>query len=231
MLTETAEKRLNTIREFTDLGAGFKIAMRDLEIRGAGNLLGSAQHGNIAAVGFATYCTMLDNAVKKLQREKKGEPPPRALPDTRIEFSDDAYIDDAYSKKSEVKIELYRRLAALDTEEELADFQKEMEDRFGKPTAPVTRLLAIAHLRVLAKNLGVGSIGTEGDSWLLTWADEAPLAHFSVMDLSPEYLQAIHILPQAPLRVTIQKRMIGETPVSWLTDFLTAVKENCGASG
>lgn len=231
VLTETAEKRLNTIREFTDLGAGFKIAMRDLEIRGAGNLLGSAQHGNIAAVGFATYCTMLDNAVKKLQREKKGEPPPRALPDTRIEFSDDAYIDDAYSKKSEVKIELYRRLAALDTEEELADLQKEMEDRFGKPTAPVKRLLAIAHLRVLAKNLGVGNIGTEGDSWLLTWADETPLAHFSVMDLSPEYLQAIHILPQAPLRVTIQKRIIGEKPVSWLTDFLTEIKRNCEANG
>ncbi len=224
MLTETAEKRLNTIREFTDLGAGFKIAMRDLEIRGAGNLLGSAQHGNIAAVGFATYCTMLDTAVKKLQREQKGEPPPRALPDTRIEFSDDAYIDDAYSKRSEVKIELYRRLAALDTEEELSDLEKEMEDRFGKPTAPVKRLLAVARLRVLAKQLGIGSIGTEEDHWLITWADETPLSHFDPTKLSAEYWENIHFLPQAPLRVTIKKSATGKNPIPWLTGFLEAVK-------
>ncbi len=228
MLTETAEKRLNTIREFTDLGAGFKIAMRDLEIRGAGNLLGSAQHGNIAAVGFATYCTMLDAAVKRLQCEQKGEAPPRELPDTRIEFSDDAYIDDGYSKNAEVKIELYRRLAALETEEELAELQKEMADRFGKPTAPVKRLLSVARLRVLAKNLGVGSIGTEEDAWLITWADEKPLAHFSPMELPAEYLKLIHFLPQAPLRVTIKKQAVPEKPIPWLIGFLTAVKENCG---
>ena len=229
MLTETSEKRLNTIREFTDLGSGFKIAMRDLEIRGAGNLLGSAQHGNIAAVGFATYCTMLSAAVKKLECSQKGEPPPRALPDTRIEFAGDAYIDDAYSKRSEVKIELYRRLAALDTPEELSDLRKEMEDRFGKPTAPVKRLLAVARLRVSAKNLGIGSIGTEGDVWMITWSDESPLAHFSPLALPAEYLGNIHFLPQAPLRVTIKKQVTSKTPILWLTGFLAAIQKNCEA--
>ncbi len=231
ILTEVAEKRLNTIREFTELGAGFKIAMRDLEIRGAGNLLGSAQHGNIAAVGFATYCTMLDAAIRKLKAERAGEPLPKSLPRTRIEFTGDAYLDDAYIKKPELKIEIYRRLADVSTQAELRDLVDEVIDRFGTPSVPAEKLFTVARLRVLAQHLGIGSIVSEGEFVMLTWAEEEPLKNFRVMELPREFLYKIHILPQSPLRVTMSKASITGDLQKWLYDFLTAIRENCEKHG
>ena len=229
MLSEVSEKRLNTIREFTELGSGFKIAMRDLEIRGAGNLLGSAQHGNIAAVGFATYCTMLDTAIKKLKAARAGEPLPKVLPHTKIEFIGDAYLDDAYIKKPELKIEIYRRLACVDTEKELDDLLDEVIDRFGNLTEPAKKLFDAARLRVLASSLGIGSIASEGDAIMITWADEELLQNFEVMELRPEYLYKIRILPQAPLRVKMAKAVVPDNLQKWLFDFLTEIRKNCEA--
>ncbi len=154
ILTETAEKRLHAMKEFAQLGAGFKIAMRDLEIRGAGNLLGSQQHGHIASVGFEMYCQLLEEAVSRLQKKA---PPPRE-DDPTINLQVEAYISDDYISDAMHKIEIYQRVAAVESDEELAELFDELIDRFGEPPASVRNLLVIARMKFMSKALGVQSI-------------------------------------------------------------------------
>ena len=159
VLAETAEKRLAAIRDFTDLGSGFKIALRDLEIRGAGNLLGPEQHGHIASVGFDLYCRLLEEAIKErrsVKEEKKPEPP-----EPTIELSFDAYIPDQYISDPGQKVEMYKKIASISTAEEADEVADEIEDRFGYPPAPVLNLLEIARLKNYAKHLGITAISSE----------------------------------------------------------------------
>lgn len=154
VLTETAEKRLQAMKEFAELGAGFKIALRDLEIRGAGNLLGSEQHGHIATVGFEMYCQLLDEAVQTL---KYGKPRPE-VPEPVIDIAVEAYIDGGYLADAMHKIEIYQRVAAIRTEEQISRLREDLTDRFGALTPPVRRLLAVARIKNYARNLGIRSI-------------------------------------------------------------------------
>jgi transcription-repair coupling factor (superfamily II helicase) len=156
VLTETAEKRLSAIREFTELGSGFKIAMRDLEIRGAGNLLGPEQHGQIAAVGFELYCRLLDEAI----REKKGEITPEP-PEPVIEIPVDAYIPAQYIPDSKQKVEIYKKIAGASTLEAVELVNDEILDRFGNPLPPVANLIDISRIKALAKEIGFASIAKE----------------------------------------------------------------------
>lgn len=153
VLAETAEKRLAAIRDFTDLGSGFKIALRDLEIRGAGNLLGPEQHGHIAAVGFELYCRLLEEAMKERQGEKKVEPP-----EPVIELAVDAYLPETYIKDSGQKVEIYKKIAALRSLEEVDALEEEMKDRFGPLPAPAGNLLETVRVKILAKHLGISTI-------------------------------------------------------------------------
>ncbi len=145
MLKEVAEKRLAAIKEFTDLGSGFKIAMRDLEIRGAGNLLGQEQHGHMAAVGYDLYCKMLGEAVKK---EKGGMVEEHF--DTTIDLDIDAYLPETYVVSEEQRLDLYKRIALIDSEEGRDEMLDELIDRFGEPSRSVQNLLFIAMLRMEA---------------------------------------------------------------------------------
>lgn len=154
VLTETAEKRLHAMKEFAQLGAGFKIAMRDLEIRGAGNLLGSQQHGHIASVGFEMYCQLLENAVNKLQNKI----PEKIIPDTEVNLSVEAYLDEKFISSNAHKIEIYQRLAVVKNSAELRDLTDEIIDRFGDPPEPVINLFQIAKIKFTAKNLDIQSI-------------------------------------------------------------------------
>ncbi len=154
VLTETAEKRLQAMKEFAELGAGFKIAMRDLEIRGAGNLLGSQQHGHIASVGFEMYCKLLEEAVQALKEGK----PVEEIPEPVIEVQAEAYLDGGYIQDAMHKIEIYQRIAAIRTNDEIRNLLDELIDRFGEPTPVVMRLLEIARIRNYARRLGVRSI-------------------------------------------------------------------------
>ena len=153
VLTEEAYERLKTIGEFTDLGSGFKIAMRDLEIRGAGNLLGQAQSGHIAAVGFDLYCQMVTEAVGEL----KGEPVEEPL-DITIDVPADANLPRDYVQRDDVRMEAYRRLAAVTAEADVDDVRAEWEDRYGPPPAPAAALLDVARLRVECVRLGIRTI-------------------------------------------------------------------------
>ena len=127
LLKEEAEKRLQAIREFTELGSGIKIAMRDLEIRGAGNVLGAEQHGHMEAVGYDLYCKMLNQAVLAL----KGEETEEESYATSVECDIDAYIPAAYIKNEYQKLDIYKRISAIETEDEYMDMQDELLDRFG----------------------------------------------------------------------------------------------------
>ena len=158
VLTENAEKRLHAMKEFAQLGAGFKIAMRDLEIRGAGNLLGAQQHGHIASVGFEMYCQLLNEAVKKLQQL----PVEEVLPDPTISLPIEAYIDDKYISSSMNKIEIYQRLAVLRDDSEINDLLDELIDRFGDPTPPVVNLLKFTRIKCAAKKMGLASLQLDG---------------------------------------------------------------------
>jgi transcription-repair coupling factor (superfamily II helicase) len=152
-LTEEAYERLRTIGEFTDLGSGFKIAMRDLEIRGAGNLLGGLQSGHIAAVGFDLYCEMVTEAVGELTGEKPPEPF-----EVTIDVSADAYLPRDYVSRDDVRMEAYRRLAAVTTEADVDDIRDEWLDRYGPLPPPAETLLDVARLRAECVRLGITTV-------------------------------------------------------------------------
>ncbi|WAA09482.1 transcription-repair coupling factor [Fervidibacillus albus] len=154
ILTEVAEKRLQTIKEFTELGSGFKIAMRDLSIRGTGNILGAQQHGFIESVGFEMYSQMLKEAIEKRKGEVQTEDPLSI----EIDIGLDAYIPDEYISDGYQKIEMYKRVRGIEKIEDINELQKEMIDRFGKYPEEVDRLFSIAKMRVWAGRAQVESI-------------------------------------------------------------------------
>ena len=159
MLKETAEKRLQAIREFTDLGSGFKIAMRDLEIRGAGNLLGAEQSGHMEAIGYDLYCKMLNDAVKRL----KGEKDDIEDFETTIDLMIDAFIPATYVRNEMQKLELYKRIATIETEEEYSDMSDELLDRYGDLPMAVVNLLKIALLKAKAHKAYIVQIEQKGN--------------------------------------------------------------------
>ncbi len=154
MLKEVAEKRLSAIREFTELGSGFKIAMRDLEIRGAGNILGAEQHGHMEAVGYDLYCKMLNDAVLVM----KGEKEESEDFDTAIDINIDAYIPSSYIRNEITKLNMYKKIALIENQSEYEDIQDEIVDRFGEPPKAVQNLLRVALLKAMAHNAQITEI-------------------------------------------------------------------------
>ena len=170
MLKEQAEKRLQAIREFTDLGSGFKIAMRDLEIRGAGNLLGKSQHGHMEAVGYDLYCKMLNEAVKHL----KGESAEVDFP-TVVDLDVDAYIPPSYIMNEVQKLDIYKRIAGVADETECADMKEELMDRFGEIPVSVDNLLRIALLRRQAHELYLAEVQGKNEVLTFSFTQNAPI--------------------------------------------------------
>jgi len=154
IITESAKKRLQAIKEFTELGSGFKVALRDLEIRGAGNILGAEQHGFMVEIGFDLYCRLLEEAVAKI----KNLPPREEEPQPRLELKMNAYLPSSYISSQNQKIELYQRIYAVNSGEELREIEEEMRDRYGALPPPAQNLLQIAALRLLARRLGIASM-------------------------------------------------------------------------
>jgi transcription-repair coupling factor (superfamily II helicase) len=165
-LSSNSAKRLRAIEEFSDMGAGFAIAMRDLEIRGAGNILGTQQSGHIATVGYELYCELLEQAVRRMKQM-----PPKETIEVRIDLPGEAFIPRAYVPDMRMKIDLYRRLTRVTTREELADIQAEMVDRFGAVPSPVARLVKFAELRIAAAKWQIESIGREDGYVVMPFTD------------------------------------------------------------
>ncbi len=176
-LTETAKQRLQAIFEATELGAGFQIALRDLEIRGAGNLLGAEQSGYMAAIGFDLYVKLLSGAVERMRALLRGEPPPpdREAPAVTIDLPISAHLPPAYVPDINARLAVYQRLSAADGPERVSEIAQEMVDRFGEPPPLVRNLLYVAVLRSLAQRAGIQSIAAEGDAAVLRAREEQPL--------------------------------------------------------
>lgn len=183
-LSSEAEQRLMAIREFTELGSGFKIAMRDLEIRGAGNLLGAEQSGAMASVGFDLYCQLLEQAVSELRGEPVADDvlPPVDLPVT-------AHIPEDYIPSEAERIYFYKRMSAVRSTEDIASLLEELEDRFGDPPRPVWTALDVLRLRLRAKHAGIAGIRTERKQVALKFAPGARLTAEAVRLLTLAYKQ------------------------------------------
>ena len=182
MLKEIAEKRLAAIREFTDLGSGFKIAMRDLEIRGAGNLLGAQQSGHMEAVGYDLYCKMLNEAV----RHEKGEIEEDDF-NTAIDLNVDAYIPESYISNVYQKLDIYKRIAAIETEEDMDDMLEELIDRFGDIPKKVQQLLTIASLKALAHSAYITEVTGKGSGIKMTMYEKAKVKPEKIPELITKY--------------------------------------------
>ena len=169
ILKEEAEKRLKAIREFTDLGSGFKIAMRDLEIRGAGNLLGAEQSGHMEAVGYDLYCKMLNESLLQMKGEQKEED----CFETTIDLALDAYIPAAYVPSESQKLSLYKRISFIETQEEYEDMTDELTDRYGDVPAPLLRLMDVALLKAAAHRAFLLSVEQKGTKIYFTMNPQA----------------------------------------------------------
>lgn len=213
VLSEVAQKRLQAIRDFTELGAGFKIAMRDLEIRGAGNLLGAEQHGQIAGVGFDLYCRLLEKTINTLQNG--GNPDEPVAPDPVIEMKLDAYIPDGYIDNPRYKLELYHRFGDMKYEDR-NDLMDEIIDRFGNPPQQVVNLWRVAALRDLCRKLKITGIAVRPGEIRITFDPHSKA--------NPDVLQALirEYVPRATLKMgpqpqfILKTRGLKEEPLQWL---------------
>ncbi|MDR0357555.1 MAG: transcription-repair coupling factor [Clostridiales Family XIII bacterium] len=168
IVSEIAEKRLRTIKEFTELGAGFKIAMRDLEIRGAGNLLGSEQHGHMVTVGYELYCKMVEDAVRALS----GTPAREADIDAQIDLPFPAFIPNDYIEDEILRLQIYKKISMIETLEDAEDILAELSDRFGPPPEAAERLVFVSLMRQFAVAAGIETVKAEKGCVVLRYASE-----------------------------------------------------------
>jgi len=176
VLSEIAEKRLQAIKEFTEFGSGFKIAMRDLQIRGAGNLLGPQQHGHIDSVGYDMYCKLLAEAVNEL----RGIPYEKEEEEISIDINVSAYIDNDYINDENQKIDMYKKIASINDDHDVLDIEDELMDRYGEIPQPVKNLLEIAYIKSLAKACGFSSVQEKNDTVIFQYSENKSI-NFEVL--------------------------------------------------
>lgn len=221
VLQETAEKRLQTIREFTEFGSGFKIAMRDLEIRGAGSLLGAEQHGHMETVGYDLYCKLLDEAVRKL----KGEVNTDSF-DTSMDISVNAYIPDYYIKSEEQRLEIYKKISLINGMESFYDVQEEIEDRYGDLPRCVQTLLDVALVKYEAHQMDVISVAEKQKNIIITFRANAgistdALTKLLIMKDSP-YMFTASAEPYITIKTAPKS---GINALQYVKNFIQSIKE------
>ncbi|MBE3571414.1 MAG: transcription-repair coupling factor [Moorella humiferrea] len=227
VLGEVAEKRLAAIREFTALGSGYKIALRDLQIRGAGNLLGPEQHGHMLAVGFDLYCQLLEEAVQKLKRqrgeillqEKEGPPP------ASVELHVDTFLSDDYIPDDALKMEFYQRLMAAGDLSQVEAIAEEMEDRFGRPPAAAENLISLSRVRLLAREVGVAGVHQNGREVELHFGHTHNLRGEKLMHLTQHFPRKLTFSSAGGLTIKVRTAGLDQQGLlTLLEDVLTRIK-------
>ena len=213
LLTEVADKRLKAIKEFTEFGSGFKIAMRDLEIRGAGSLIGEMQHGHMEQVGYDTYCKLLDEVVK----EMKGLDIEEDI-DITIDINVSSFIPDSYIENGSQKIEVYQNIALCKNEEDLKNIQEDIIDRFGKMPKEVYNLLEIARIKNMCKNLGITKITQRQNNIVFNFNPE--IFTLDIDKLIKEYKNRVKFSQAREPYITYRL----ENPVNVLNEILNFLK-------
>ena len=214
-ITEGAQKRLRVIEEFTDLGSGFKIALRDLEIRGAGNILGGEQHGHIVTVGYELYCRLLEEAVMALRGEKVEE-----TMETRINLPVEAYLPDNYVPDSRQKVSIYKKIAGLKDREALNELREELKDRYGAIPEPAEMLLEVANIKQLSQHLGITTIVAGKEQVKVTFDERKPRINVKKFVEIVHQNKNLQLEPPAQLKI----RMPGVTGASMLTELQQALR-------
>ena len=211
VLSEISQKRLSAIREFTEFGSGFKIAMRDLEIRGAGNILGGEQHGHMESVGYDMYLKLLNEAVALM----KGETPEVPVEECSVDMQVQAHIPESYIDSTALRLEVYRRIAEIKTYEDSSDVVDELIDRFGEPPESVYGLIDIALLRSRATSLGITEVKQQANAILL-YKDKFD------MDRVKRLIQGMpnKVMLSAGSRPYISVALAGKPPLDVLEDTL-----------
>jgi transcription-repair coupling factor (superfamily II helicase) len=208
-ITEGAQKRLRVIEEFTDLGSGFKIALRDLEIRGTGNILGAEQHGHIVTVGYELYCRLLEEAVMALKGEKVEE-----TVETRINLPVEAYLPDDYVPDSRQKVSIYKKIAGLKDREALNELREELKDRYGAIPEPAEMLLEVADIKQLSQHLGITAIVAGKEQVKVTFDERKPRINVKKFVEIVHQNKNLQLQPPAQLKI----RMPGVTGANILTE-------------
>ena len=225
ILTEVAEKRLRAIKEFTELGSGFKIALKDLEIRGAGNMMGSSQHGHMASVGYDLYCRMLEDTIKKLKGEIDKEPV-----ETTVELKIDAFIPENYIKDETQKIEIYKKIASINSYEDFIDVQEELEDRFSDIPSSVQNLMDIAYIRSIAKELAIEEIKERGNQVLVQFESKDRLNENIRVGVKRKYNKIVSFkFGDKPILAYNLDNIKKEDLLGKLKEFILFMKNECGS--
>ena len=208
LLAEASEKRLKAIKEFTEFGSGFKIALRDLEIRGAGNILGPEQHGHMAAVGYEMYCKLLDESVKEMQGEKIKEEF-----ETQIDLKVSAYIPDNYIQNTSQKIEVYQDIANITEEEQIFEIVDELIDRYGEMPDEVVNLLEVARIKTYAKKLYITAIKQKDSKVVISMKNSEALEGNKIQLLINEYSNRLYFSAGALPYLTLKLQSARESDI------------------
>ncbi len=226
-LTETAHERLATIAQHTEMGAGMYVAMKDLEIRGAGNILGVEQSGHVAGVGFDLYVRMVGEAVRELKARAGGEAEPVELPETKVELPVDAHLPHDYVPGERLRLDAYRRIAAITSDDEIGAVFDELKDRFGEPPEPVLNLLAVARFRVRARKAGLTEVAVQGNHIRFAPVELPDSRQVRLQRLYPKsiYKAATNtLLVPAPRTAPLGGRPLRDVALlKWATDLVEAL--------
>jgi transcription-repair coupling factor (superfamily II helicase) len=204
VLSEVAMKRLRIISDFTDLGSGFKIALKDMEVRGAGNLLGREQSGDILSVGFDMYLKLLGDALKRLEGGEE-----EAAPEVYLELDYSGFIPDSYIAEPMEKMEVYKKIAAISDEEELSSVHAELVDRFGPLPEEVESLLSLAEIRILCRKLFISSLKERKGTVEVTFSKVAKISVDRILHVISSSGNTVRLDPNRPNTLILDTTAVG----------------------
>lgn len=219
VLSDVAQKRLSAIREFTEFGSGFKIAMRDLQIRGAGNILGAEQHGHMDNVGYDMYCRILSESIDEAKGIKHSE-----NTDVSIDISMSAYIPESYIASANQRIDMYKKIAAIESDEDELEIKDELIDRYGEPPKPVLNIIAVAVVKIPAREIGCTEVSEKNRAVTLKFLPDKINAGI-VFGLEKKYPKRVKVMSDEMPSVKVMMKDSDKNPLEFINNLLNLIKE------